>query len=93
MILEVAMATEVAIKIFTIIFLVLSDNDHSVKVLSNCEMGPGQLFWSSQRIGVNSHHRTNFQSELLLRIEVHSFVYFTINTAAARKHAQDFVAS
>ena len=44
MILVVAMATEVAIKIFTIIFLVMSDNDHSVKVSSNSEMGPGQLF-------------------------------------------------
>ena len=43
--LVVAMATEVAIKIFTIIFLVLSGNDHSVKVSSNSEMGPGQLFW------------------------------------------------
>ena len=43
-ILVVAMATEVAIKIFTIIFLVLSDNNHSVKVSSNSEMGPGQLF-------------------------------------------------
>ena len=42
--LVVAMATEVAIKIFTIIFLVLSGNDHSVKVSSNSEMGPGQLF-------------------------------------------------
>ena len=38
-ILVVAMATEVAIKIFTIIFLVLSGNDHSVKVSSNYEMG------------------------------------------------------
>ena len=46
------MATDVAIKIFTIIFLVLSGNDHSVKVSSNSEMGPGQLFWSSQRICV-----------------------------------------
>ena len=43
--LVVAMATEVAIKIFTIIFLVLSANiGHSVKVSSNSEMGPGQLF-------------------------------------------------
>ena len=42
--LVVAMATEVAIKSFTIIFLVLSGNDHSVKVSSNSEMGPGQLF-------------------------------------------------
>ena len=46
------MTTEVAIIIFTIVFLVLSDNDHSVKVSSNSEMGPGQLFWSPQRIGV-----------------------------------------
>ena len=38
------MATEVVIKLFTIIFLVLSGNDHSVKVSSNSEMGPGQLF-------------------------------------------------
>ena len=42
--LVVAMASEVAIKIFTIIFLVLSGNGHSVKVSSNSEMGPGQLF-------------------------------------------------
>ena len=41
-ILVVAMATEVAIKIFTIIFLGLSGNDHSVKVSSNSEMGPGR---------------------------------------------------
>ena len=38
------MATEVAIKIFTIIFLVLSGNDHSVKVSSNSEVGPEKLF-------------------------------------------------
>ena len=31
-------------KFFTIIFLVLSGIDHSVKVSSNSEMGPGQLF-------------------------------------------------
>ena len=42
--LAVAMATEVAIKILTIFFLVLSGIDHSVKVSSNSEMGPGQLF-------------------------------------------------
>ena len=42
--LAVAMATEVAIKISTIFFLVLSGIDHSVKVSSNSEMGPGQLF-------------------------------------------------
>ena len=42
--LVVAMATEVAIKILTIFFLVLSGIDHSVKVSSNSEMGPGQLF-------------------------------------------------
>ena len=42
--LVVAMATEVAIKFFTIIFLVLSGIDHSAKVSSNSEMGPGQLF-------------------------------------------------
>ena len=52
--LVVAMATEVAIKNFTIIFLVLSGNKHSVKVSSNSEMGPGQLVWSSQRIGVKA---------------------------------------
>ena len=34
----------VAVGIFTIIFLVLSGNDHSLKVSSNSEMGPGQLF-------------------------------------------------
>ena len=50
--LVVAMATEVTIKIFTIIFLVLSGIGHFVKVSSISEMGPGQLFWSSQRIGV-----------------------------------------
>ena len=33
-----------SIKIFTIIFLVLSDNDHSAKVSSNSEMDSGQLF-------------------------------------------------
>ena len=32
------MATEVAIKFFTIIFLVLSGYDHSVKVSSNSEV-------------------------------------------------------
>ena len=42
--LVVAMATEVAINFFSIIFLVLSGNDHSVKVSSNSELGPGQLF-------------------------------------------------
>ena len=42
--LVVAMATEEAIIIFTIIFLVFSGNDHFVKVSSNSEMGPGQLF-------------------------------------------------
>ena len=35
------MATEVAIKFFTIIFLVFSGNDHSVKVSSNSEVGSG----------------------------------------------------
>ena len=44
-ILVVAMATEVAIKIFTIIFLVLSGNDHSVKVSSNSEVGSGTALW------------------------------------------------
>ena len=48
-ILVVAMATEVAIKIFKIIFLVLSDNDHSVKVSSNSEMCPGQLYFGPLR--------------------------------------------
>ena len=42
--LAVAMATEVAIKILTIFILDLSGIDHSVKVSSNSEMGPGQLF-------------------------------------------------
>ena len=45
MILVVAMATEEAIKIYTIIFIVLSGNDHSVKVSSNSEMGPGMALW------------------------------------------------
>ena len=39
------MATDVAIKIFTIIFLVLSGNDHSVKVSSNSEVGSGTALW------------------------------------------------
>ena len=39
------MATEVAIKIFAIIFLVLSGNDHSVKVSSNSEVGSGNALW------------------------------------------------
>ena len=41
----VTMATNVAIKIFTIIFLVLSGNDHSVKVSSNSEVGSGTALW------------------------------------------------
>ena len=43
--LVVTMATDVAIKIFTIIFLVLSGNDHSVKVSSNSEVGSGTTLW------------------------------------------------
>ena len=43
--LVVTMATDVAIKIFTIIFLVLSGNDHSVKVSSNSEVGSGTVLW------------------------------------------------
>ena len=43
--LVVTMATDVAIKIFTIIFLVLSGNDHSVKVSSNSEVGSGTALW------------------------------------------------
>ena len=39
------MATDVAIKFFTIIFLVLSGNDHSVKVSSNSEVGSGTDLW------------------------------------------------
>ena len=39
------MATEVAINFFTIIFLVLSGYDHSVKVSSNSEMGSGSVLW------------------------------------------------
>ena len=54
----VAMATEVAIIFFTIIFLVLIGNDHSVKISSNSEMGSGTALWDffgfSQRIGVKS---------------------------------------
>ena len=42
-ILVVAMATEVAIKFFTIIFLVLSGNNNSVKVSSNSEVGSGTV--------------------------------------------------
>ena len=45
MILVVAMAMEEAIKIYTLIFIVLSGNDHSVKVSSNSEMGPGMALW------------------------------------------------
>ena len=45
MILVVAMATEAAINFFTIIFLVLSGNDHSVKVSSNSEVGSGTALW------------------------------------------------
>ena len=41
----VTMATDVAIKFFTIIFLVLSGNDHSVKVSSNSEVGSGTALW------------------------------------------------
>ena len=41
MILLVAMATEAAIKMFTISLLVLSGNDYSVKVSSNSEVGSG----------------------------------------------------
>ena len=43
-ILVVAMATEVAINFFTITFLVLSGNDHSVKVSSNSEVVSGTAF-------------------------------------------------
>ena len=43
--LVVTMATDVAIKFFTIIFLVLSGNDHSVKVSSNSEVGSGTALW------------------------------------------------
>ena len=43
---------------FTIIFLVLIGNDHSVKISSNSEMGSGTALWDffgfSQRIGVKS---------------------------------------
>ena len=39
------MATDEGIKIYTIIFIVLSGNDHSVKVSSNSEMGPGMALW------------------------------------------------
>ena len=40
------MATEVAINFFTIIFLVLGGNDHSVKVSSNSEVGSGTALWN-----------------------------------------------
>ena len=43
--LVVTMATDVAIKAFTIIFLVLSGYDHSVKVSSNSEVGSGTALW------------------------------------------------
>ena len=39
------MATEVAIIFFTIIFLVLSGNDHSLKVSSNSEVDSGTALW------------------------------------------------
>ena len=45
MTLVIAMVTEVAIDNFTVIFLVLSCNDHSVKVSSNSEMGCGMALW------------------------------------------------
>ena len=45
MILVIPMAMEVAIKKFTVIFLVLSCNDHSVKISSNSEMGSGMALW------------------------------------------------
>ena len=43
--LVVTMATDVAIKILIIIFLVLSGNDNSVKVSSNSEVGSGTALW------------------------------------------------
>ena len=43
--LVVTMATDVAIKILIIIFLVLSGNAHSVKVSSNSEVGSGTALW------------------------------------------------
>ena len=39
------MATEVAIKFCTIIFLILSGYDHSVKVSYNSEVGSGTALW------------------------------------------------
>ena len=47
MTLVVAMATDGAIKIYTIIFKVLSGNDHSVKVSSNSGMALWDFFWFS----------------------------------------------
>ena len=43
--LVVTIATDIAINIFTIFFLVLSGNDHSVKVSSNSEVGSGTALW------------------------------------------------
>ena len=43
--LVVTMATDVAIKILKIIFLVLSGYDNSVKVSSNSEVGSGTALW------------------------------------------------
>ena len=39
------MATEVAIKNFIISVLLLSGNDHSMKVSSNSEVGSGTALW------------------------------------------------
>ena len=66
--LVVTMATDVAIKFFTIIFLVLSGNDHSVKVSSNSEVGSGTALWeffgflrelvlSAKCHGIRHHYR------------------------------------
>ena len=58
--LVVTMATDVAIKFFTIIFLVLSGSDHSVKVSSNSEVGSGtallEFFGFLRELVLITHH-------------------------------------
>ena len=75
MILVVAMATEVAIKIFTIIFLVLSDNDHSGKVSFNSEMGPGQLFLVLSENWCYTYIRL-FRAKILIHATLCFFFFF-----------------
>ena len=52
--LVVTMATDVAIKIFTIIFLVLGGNDHSVKVSSNSGSALWEFFGFLRELVLNA---------------------------------------